>query len=57
MRMPFKSREYKREYMRRYRRFKKWQMDELKKALDEGRKEDAMKILNMKPNIHLTQRS
>jgi len=57
MRMPFKSREYKREYMRRYRRFKKWQMDELKKALDEGRKEDAIKILNMKPNIHLTQRS
>jgi len=53
MEIPFKSREYKREYMRRYWRFKKWQMDELKKALREGRGEEAKKILNMKPNIHL----
>jgi len=51
--MPFKDKRKRALYMRMYRQFRKWQLDELRKALKEGRAEDAEKILNITPNISI----
>ena len=49
-------RRYRTPYMRKYRQFKKWQLNEVKKAIQEGKMELAKKILEMKPSISVIQK-
>ena len=50
-------RRYRTPYMRKYRQFKKWQLEEARKALESGKVELAKKILDMKPSISVSQKA
>jgi len=55
--MPYKNkamaRKYKREYMRKYRQFRKRQLELAKRAIMKGNLKRAKQILERKPNISI----
>ena len=55
--MPYKYRKKRAQYMIEYRRFKRHQILNIKKALIEGKPELARRILEQKPSISVIESS
>jgi len=54
--LPFKNKKYAKEYMRKYREFRKRQLKDLERALKKGDISKARKILERKPNISISRK-
>jgi len=54
--MPYRSKRDRAEYMRRYRKAKRRQLERAMKALEKGDLARARRILGKKPEIHLKRR-